>query len=69
MRNNALDFAALTVAIIGALNWGLVGFFGFNLVSFLFGSMSWLSRLVYALVGLCGIYLTSFYMRAGDRMD
>ena len=51
MRNKALDYTALTIAIIGAVNWGLVGFFDFNLVAFLFGSMSWLSRIIYALVG------------------
>lgn len=65
MRNKALDYTALTIAIIGAVNWGLVGFFDFNLVAFLFGSMSWLSRIIYALVGLCGLYLISFYMRTG----
>ena len=57
MGNKALDYTALTIAIIGAVNWGLVGFFNFNLVSFLFGSMSWISRIVYALVGICGLYL------------
>ena len=66
MRNKALDYTALTIAINGAVNWGLVGFFDFNLVAFLFGSMSWLSRIIYALVGLCGLYLISFYMRTGD---
>lgn len=66
MRNKALDYTALTLAIIGAVNWGLVGFFGFNLVSFLFGSMTWMSRIIYALVGLCGLYLLSFYMGRED---
>ena len=56
-----LDCLALTVAIIGALNWGLIGLFGFNLVAALFGNMSLLSRLVYGLVGLCGLYLIKFY--------
>lgn len=66
MRNKALDYTALTIAIIGAVNWGLIGFFDFNLVAFLFGSMSWLSRIIYALVGLCGLYLISFYMGTGN---
>lgn len=66
MRNKALDYTALTIAIIGAVNWGLVGFFNFNLVAFLFGSMSWMSRIIYALVGLCGLYMLSFYMNPGD---
>lgn len=62
MRNSIWDYTALTIAIIGAVNWGLVGFFDFNLVSFLFGSMSWISRIVYALVGVCGLYLIRFFM-------
>ena len=57
----ALDYTLLTLVIIGAVNWGLIGFFNFNLVAFLFGSMSWLSRIVYGLVGLCGLYLLTFY--------
>ena len=61
MRNKAMDYTALTLSIIGAVNWGLIGFFNFNLVAFLFGSMTWLSRILYALVGLCGLYLISFY--------
>lgn len=63
MKNGMLDYTALTVAIVGAVNWGLIGFFDFNLVAFLFGSMSWLSRIVYGLVGLCGLYLIGFYTR------
>ena len=63
MRNKALDNTALALAIIGAVNWGLIGFFDFNLVASLFGGMSWLSRIIYGLVGLCGIYLISFYMQ------
>ena len=43
MENKAMDATALTISIIGAINWGLIGFFNFNLVSFLFGSMTWLS--------------------------
>jgi len=66
MGNKALDCAALTISIIGAINWGLVGFFDFNLVAFLFGSMSWISRIIYAIVGLCGLYLFTFYTRTGD---
>ena len=61
MGNKALNYTALTIAIIGAVNWGLVGFFNFNLVSFIFGSMTWLSRIVYAVVGICGLYLLTIY--------
>ena len=63
MDNKFLDATALTVAIIGALNWALIGIFRFDLVAFIFGDMSWISRIVYVIVGLCGIYLFSFYMR------
>jgi len=56
-----LNFIALTVAIIGAVNWGLIGLFKFNLVAFLFGDMTLLARIVYILVGLCGLYLITFY--------
>ncbi len=62
MGNKLIDYTALTIAIIGAVNWGLIGLFRFDLVAFLFGDMSWLSRIVYALVGLCGLYLITFYM-------
>jgi uncharacterized membrane protein YuzA (DUF378 family) len=66
MRLKTLDYIALTVTIIGAVNWGLIGFFNLNLVSLLFGSMSWLSRIIYALVGICGLYLVTFYTNASD---
>lgn len=65
MNNKCLDYIALTVAIIGAVNWGLIGFFSFDLVAFIFGNMSWLSRIIYAIVGICGLYLITFYMYAG----
>ncbi len=61
MNHKVLDFTALTIAIIGAVNWGLIGFFSFDLVAFIFGNMSWFSRIVYALVGICGLYLISIY--------
>ena len=59
--NKGLDCFALTIVIVGAINWGLIGFLGFDLVAWLFGNMSLLSRIVYALVGLCGLYMFSFY--------
>lgn len=65
MNNKVLDCIALTIAIIGAVNWGLIGFFSFDLVAMIFGNMSWISRIVYALVGLSGLYLLTFYMYAG----
>ena len=57
------DYTALTLVITGAVNWLLSGIFRFDLVAFLFGNMSWLSRIIYTLVGLCGLYLLSLYGR------
>ena len=48
---------AKTLVIVGGLNWGLVGAFDFNLVNALFGSVSWLERLIYILVGLSAIMM------------
>lgn len=62
-----LDITALIITIIGALNWGLIGLFKFDLVAFIFGDMSLLSRIVYVLVGLCGLYLISFFGKLGNR--
>ncbi len=69
MDNKALNCIALTIAIIGALNWGLIGIFRFDLVAFIFGNMSWLSRLVYIIVGVVGLYLLTFYMRLSDSSN
>ncbi len=66
MHNKVLDCIALTITIIGAVNWGLIGFFDFNLVATIFGSMSWLSRIIYALVGISGLYLITFYLYCND---
>lgn len=66
--HKSINAVVLTIAIIGAVNWGLIGFFDFNLVSFLFGSTSLLSKIVYILVGLCGLYLISFYGHLDDTM-
>lgn len=67
MRSKIVDCIALTLFIIGAINWGLIGFFRFNLVSLIFGDMSWLSRIIYAIVGICGIYLITFYTNCGGK--
>lgn len=50
-----LQKICLVVTIIGAVNWGLIGLLDFNLVSFLFGEMTMLSRIVYSLVGIAGL--------------
>jgi hypothetical protein len=60
---NALDWIAWALVVIGALNWGLVGAFGFDLVAALLGEMTMASRIVYVLVGLAGLYCISIPFR------
>ena len=62
----AIDYIVLVLVIIGAINWGLVGFFGLDLFAFLFGSMSVLSRIIYAVIGICGLYAISFCGRINN---
>ena len=69
-RTSGLAKVVLTIAIIGALNWGLIGFFNWNLVDAIFGGgareqTSGFSRFIYALVGLAG--LVSIPMLFGRR--
>lgn len=69
MNTKGLDYTCLTIAVIGAVNWGLIGIFRFDLVAFLLGDMSWLSRIVYILVGLAGLYLISTYGRISQQTE
>jgi uncharacterized membrane protein YuzA (DUF378 family) len=58
---------ALILVIIGAINWGLIGFFRYDLVSSIFGgSYEVVSRVIFAVVGLAGIYAISFFFRKGE---
>lgn len=50
-----LEYASYIIVLIGAINWGLVGIFEFDLVAFLFGEMTVLTRVIYAIVGLSAI--------------
>lgn len=63
MNSKGLDYTILLIVIIGAVNWGLVGFFKFDLIAFIFGDMSWISRIIYALVGIAGLYMVSMFGR------
>ena len=63
MKLNLFDYITLILVIIGAVNWGLIGFFQFDLINVVFGNMTLLSRLIYAVVGICGLYLINFPMR------
>jgi hypothetical protein len=64
---NALDWIALILAIIGALNWGLVGLFKFDLVAAIFGDMSAVSRVVYVLVGIAALYMAAIAGKLGKN--
>jgi uncharacterized protein len=58
---------ALVLVIIGAVNWGLIGFFQYDLVAAIFGGqLTMVSRIIYAIVGLAGLYAVSFFFR-GNR--
>ncbi|MCQ6267169.1 DUF378 domain-containing protein [Fictibacillus sp. WQ 8-8] len=54
---------ATLLAIIGALNWGLIGLFDFNVVTAIFGSGSALTQIIYVLVGLSGLWLLVDWFR------
>lgn len=68
-----LDNLSLILVIVGALNWGSIGLFGFDFVGFLFGGqLSVMSRIIFALVGLAGLWSITLLFKdkvpQGDRM-
>lgn len=65
-----LDKFAMTLAIIGALNWGSIGLFGFDIVGFLFGGqLAALSRVIFTLVGLAGLWCLTLLFRDDTSSD
>ena len=65
-----MDTLALILSIIGSLNWGLVGIFQFDLVAWLFGGQDGIvSRIIYTLVGLAGLWCISLLFRARETFD
>lgn len=65
-----MDKIALVLAIIGGLNWGSIGIFGFDVVAFAFGgSGSAVSRVIYTLVGLSAVWCISLLFRERDTVD
>lgn len=65
-----LDRIALVLVIIGALNWGSIGIFRFDIVAWLFGGQgAMLSRIVYTLVGLAGLWCISLLFRRNELTD
>ena len=61
-----LNYIALTLVIVGALNWLLVGLFEFNLVDSLFGINSVLSRIIYVIVGIAGLWSFAFFVKLSE---
>lgn len=68
-----MNTVALILVIIGALNWGSIGLFGIDVVASLFGGqMSVISRVIFTVVGLAGLWSISFFFKDSpiiDRMD
>ena len=65
-----LDRIALILVVIGALNWGIIGLFGLDLVAFICGGqMAVISRVIYALVGLGGLWCVSLLFRERDPVE
>ncbi len=64
-----VDMIPAAILFIGGLNWGLVGFFNFDLVAWIFGSMTMLSRIVYALVGISALYEVVMWKAIQQRWE
>jgi len=58
-----LNTIVLVLVIIGAINWGLIALFSFDLVAWAFGSMTAMSRIIYGLVGIAGLWAITFFTR------
>jgi len=70
MRSRTWDYIALTLVILGAINWGLIGLFRFDLIAVMFGGMeAMISRIIYTLYALAGLYLISFFGRDYNYND
>ena len=64
MRARTMDWVALSLVILGAINWGLIGLFRFDLIAVIFGGMEGvMSRIIYTIIALAGLYCLSFFGR------
>lgn len=63
---NILDWLTMILVIIGGLNWGLVGFFEYDLVAEIFGDMSTVSKVIYDLVGVAALYMVISLLMKGS---
>ena len=66
-KMGALDWIAFILVAIGALNWGLVGIFKWDLVAAIFGDMTTVARVVYTIVGVAALYRIGTVTMAGDK--
>ena len=62
-----IDTIALILVIIGAINWGLIGLFNFDLVAILFGTMTAISRIVYVIIGIAGLWSIRFLAKSDEN--
>ena len=68
MRSRTWDYTALTLVILGAINWGLIGLFRFDLIAVVFGGMEAIvSRIIYTLIALAGLYCISLFSRISSH--
>ena len=65
-KMNTMDWIAVIIVIIGGLNWGLVGFFKFDLIAAIFGDMTGVSRVIYAIVGLAALWMIYFVTQSDN---
>jgi len=68
MRSRTWDYVALTLVILGAINWGLIGLFRFDLIAVIFGGMEAIvSRIIYTVIALAGLYCLSMFGRLASH--
>jgi len=64
VRSRTWDYICLSLVILGAINWGLIGLFRFDLIAVIFGGMEGImSRIIYTLIALAGLYCITFFAR------
>ncbi len=63
-KYTALDVIAIIVVIIGALNWGVLGIINYNVIAAIIGDLNILTRIVYIIIGLCGLWVIYSFCRS-----
>ena len=62
-----INTIALLLVVVGAINWGLYGFFSFDLVRYLFGELTIVSRVIYDIIGIAGLYSLTFFGKVTEE--